>query len=250
MADQEERNRRLQEVLDRFEITVAEANDLSILMDYDIVVIADDSGSMQCAAERGKPETRWQELQSTLAAILGIGTFFYPEGIDVHFLNRQSLLKVKSAQDEAFVNTFKNKPTGRTPLTETLARVARGFDTERKSLLFILTDGEPNGGKGPFTQKLRELVTPPGSKLKVQIMACTSDDDEIEWLGAVDRELKQVDVTDDYYAERKEVLRAGLAPRFTKGDWVMKAMLGPISHKFDGWDELKFKVPDCGCCIS
>lgn len=242
---------KLQAVLDRFEITIAEANDLVILQDYDIAVIADDSGSMQRPAERGKPESRWAELKNTLEALVEISTAFYPEGVDVHFLNRSPLLKVKQAADPQLQRTFSSEPRGSTPLTETLNRVVSQTVTDRGLLLFILTDGEPNGGKGPFVQTLRDLVS--ARTLKVQIMACTSEDDEIEWLNVVDRELKQVDVTDDYYAERKEVLRAGLAPRFTRGDWVLKAMLGPVSHKFDKWDEgLKRRVNtgDCaGCCI-
>merc|ERR1719229_1917542 len=89
------------------------------------------------------------------------------------------------------------------------------------------------------------------AKIRVQIMVCTAEDDEIEWLNGLDRELKEVDVTDDYIAERREVLRAGLAPKFTRGDWCMKAMLGPISHKFDKWDEghgRRAKAGECGPC--
>merc|ERR1712039_647565 len=147
-----------------------------------------------------------------------------------------------------FLAAFASQPSGRTPLTETLQRVASQACTERGVLLFILTDGEPNGGKGPFPRTLRSLVS--NAKLRVQIMACTAEDDEIEWLNDLDCELKEVDVTDDYYAERTQVLQTGLASRFTRGDWCMKAMLGPVSKKFDQWDERckkKVKV-ECDIC--
>mmetsp|Transcript_4796 Transcript_4796/g.13358 ORF Transcript_4796/g.13358 Transcript_4796/m.13358 type:complete len:250 (-) Transcript_4796:19-768(-) len=240
----ESRLQKLQAVLDRFEITIAEANDLVVLQDYDIAVIADDSGSMQRPAEPGRPGSRWDELKTTLEAIVGIATSFYPDGIDVHFLNRNPLLKVKASTDPEFQSTFASLPRGTTPLTETLSRVASEMQSDRKVLLFILTDGEPNGGKTLFIHTLRNLVST--DKLKIQIMACTSEDDEIAWLSVVDRELKEVDVTDDYVSEKKEVMKAGLATTFTRGDWCLKAMLGPVSRKFDAWDESR-RVANSTC---
>jgi len=257
---QSEMMRKLQAVLDRFEITIAEANDLVILQDYDIVIIADDSGSMRNAAQPphmrtvGAPvKTRWDELKETISSIVEIASCFNPAGIDVHFLNREPLQKVQQASDARFQQAFASQPHGRTPLTETLQRVASTVNTERGVLLFILTDGEPNGGKWAFSRTLRSLVST--LKLRVQVMACTAEDDEIEWLNDLDCELKEVDVTDDYHAERSQVLRAGLATRFTRGDWCMKAMLGPVSRKFDGWDERlhpnrRLKQGECEvCCV-
>mmetsp|Transcript_61689 Transcript_61689/g.156103 ORF Transcript_61689/g.156103 Transcript_61689/m.156103 type:complete len:288 (-) Transcript_61689:199-1062(-) len=251
---------KLQAVLDRFEISIAEANDLVVLEDYDIVVIADDSGSMQNAAQpshmrtSGAPiKTRWDELKETISEIIEIASCFNPAGIDVHFLNRPTLPQVKHANDARFHAAFASQPSGRTPLTETLQRVAGQVCTERGVLLFILTDGEPNGGKRPFSRTLKSLVS--SMKLRIQIMACTGDDEEVEWLNDLDCELTELDVTDDYHTERAQVLRTGLAKRFTRGDWCMKAMLGPVSQKFDRWDEggkRSVKAddcgPDCGVC--
>merc|ERR1712187_982152 len=110
--------------------------------------------------------------------------------------------------------------------------------SEKPILLFILTDGEPNGGSSRFCSMMRSAMSD-RTKFKVQIMACTSDDEAVGWLNIVDREFKTVDCTDDYYSEKREVIRAGRTPRFTRGDWCLKAMLGPISSKFDGWDERK-----------
>merc|ERR1712151_1316435 len=87
----------------------------------------------------------------------------------------------------------------------------------------------------PFCRALRHVVS--AAKVRIQIMACTPEDEEIEWLNDLDAELGELDVTDDYYAERAQVLRSGRASRFTRGDWCMKAMLGPVSRKFDQWDE-------------
>mmetsp|Transcript_48685 Transcript_48685/g.136153 ORF Transcript_48685/g.136153 Transcript_48685/m.136153 type:complete len:315 (-) Transcript_48685:208-1152(-) len=243
---------RLQAVLDRFEITIAEAHDLVALEGYELVVICDDSGSMgQPAAppsqrQLGKKSmTRWEELRETVSLIVEIGSCFAEGGIQVLFLNRPGVQNVKSSTDPRFASAFQAPPRGGTPLTETLRSVAQQCASkqnggERPVLLFILTDGEPNGGTAGFKFELRRLVRKESTShtFRVQIMACTGDEEAVGWLDQVDREFHEIDVTDDYYSEMVQVLKdARKVRRFTRADWCMKAMLGPISAKFDGWDE-------------
>jgi len=238
---------RLQAVLDRFEVSIAEANDLVALEDYEIVLLCDDSGSMACPAAPvsqrrlgEKSVTRWEELRETVSLIVEIGSCFDKTGLDVFFLNRPSVHNVTSASDPRFVNAFHAPPKGGTPLTEMMSSVARQCGGERPVLLFILTDGEPSGGTAKFYNELKRLVRKEStsSTFKVQIMACTGDEEAVGWLDQVDREFTEVDVTDDYYSEMLQVLKhARKVNKFTRGDWCMKAMLGPISSKFDGWDE-------------
>jgi len=244
-GDQAKMLQRLNAVLARFEITIAEANELVVLQDYEIVVIADDSGSMRSAAapahmrQIGQPSpTRWDELKHTVSEMAELASCFDSSGIDIFFLNRSPLLGVKGSADASFASAFAALPTGSTPLTETVQRVAERVAGERPVLLFVMTDGMPNGGKDPFIKVMRELTGPNSTaKVRVQIMACTSEESEISWLNELDAELTGVDVTDDYFSERQEVLNAGRVAKFTRGDWCMKAMLGPVSSKFDGWDE-------------
>jgi len=253
---------KLKAVLARFEITIAEANELSVLEDYEMVIIADDSGSMQMSSlppqmrQLGQPgPTRWEELKHTVSEIVEIATCFDTSGVDVFFLNRQPVMGVNSATDPRFLMAFAPPPQGTTPLTETLQRVAARMAGEKPILLFILTDGVPNGGPEPFKRALKRLLAPGAAcKMRVQVMACTGDDNEIGWLNVLDRELAELDVTDDYHTEAAEVVRAGLAKRFTRGDWCMKAMLGPLIHKFDAWDEALGKsshsvTQECECCV-
>eukprot|EP00932_Pfiesteria_piscicida_P005483 SRR837773.15393.p1 GENE.SRR837773.15393~~SRR837773.15393.p1 ORF type:complete len:242 (+),score=58.20 SRR837773.15393:93-728(+) len=197
----------------------------------------------------GQPaRTRWDELQETLSALIEIASCVNSHGIQLHFLNRGPVDNVTSGNDPRFRQAFASPPRGGTPLASTLKRVVQGADREHNVLLFIFTDGEPSDGKAAFKEALRSVVT--DYHAKVQIMACTSDDEVTDWLNRVDREFTQVDVTDDYYSERAEVLKAGLAPRFTRGDWCMKALLGPVSKKYDAWDEkLKHhQTPECELC--
>lgn len=249
---------KLQAVLDRFEVHIADAQDLVVLQDYELYVIADDSGSMQGAAEPprmrqiGQPaKSRWDELKETVSAIIEVASCFDETGVDVFFLNRAPVMKVKNASDAAFTTAFSTPPRGGTPLTETMERVSAHLaNSERKVLIFVLTDGEPNGGKKPFKNALHSITA--GGKVKIQIMACTPEDSEVEWLNDIDADLKAVDVTDDYIAERAEVVRAGIAPNFSRGDWILKALLGPVSRKFDTWDEKlgkrKIKSDPCAEC--
>merc|ERR1719359_499355 len=88
--------RRLAEILERFEISIAEANDLVVLEDYEIVLICDDSGSMTMAslppAQRklGVPTpSRWDELKETVSLIIDLGNCFDDSGLDLYFLNRE-----------------------------------------------------------------------------------------------------------------------------------------------------------------
>lgn len=240
---------KLEEVLNRFEISIASAQDLVALEDYEIVCIVDDSGSMSRSAappaqrQLGKPSrTRWEELQDTISLIVDLGCCFDDSGIDLFFLNRASITGVRSTDDPRFVGAFHAGPCGGTPLTETLGRVAKACGGEKPVLLFVLTDGEPSGGITTFRTELARLVRRQSTShtFRVQIMACTGDEDAVGWLDEIDAEFSEVDVTDDYYSEMLQVLKeAKRVNKFTRGDWCMKAMLGPISAKFDAWDEMQ-----------
>jgi len=237
---------RLRRILDRFEITIAEANDLVVLADYEIVVIADDSGSMSMASAPPSERklgaaipTRWDELRETCSLLVELGCCFDESGLDIFFLNRPALSEVKSARSPAFISAFEARPAGSTPLTECLRAVVSKVGGERPVILFILTDGEPNGGPYAFCQEMERVVKKKSTRatFKVQVMACTDDDEAVGWLNDLDEKFTEVDVTDDFYSERQEVLRAGKVKRFTRGDWLIKALLGPVSTKFDAWDE-------------
>eukprot|EP00754_Rhynchopus_humris_P047121 Rhum_TRINITY_DN6666_c0_g1::Rhum_TRINITY_DN6666_c0_g1_i1::g.20533::m.20533 len=241
----------LQSILDKYEITIAEANDLVLLADYEIVFVADDSGSMQLcsvpAAERklgAAMPTRWDELCQTVSLVAEIACCFDSDGIDVHFLNRAPVRNVTSTSDIRFVQAFQSPPVGGTPLTETVRRLVQEYSKSEKPVLFMLaTDGEPNGGPGPFKMLLQDVLSKriTNTKMNFQILACTEDDTQVEWLNDFDDATDGIDVVDDYYSERKEVLAAGKVRQFKRSDWAIKALLGPISSKYDKLDE---RVPN------
>jgi len=68
-------------------------------------------------------------------------------------------------------------------------------------------------------------------------MACTDEESVMEYLNRADDTISRLDVTDDYASEREEVLKAqGRSFAFSRGDWLCKAMLGPVDVYFDELD--------------
>merc|ERR1740121_501766 len=187
----------------------------------------------------GEPaRTRWGELKQTISLFVDLAACFDESGIDIFFLNRGKI-NAKSATDACFTDAFTKPPAGTTPLTETLMRVVVECGGEKPVLLFMLTDGVPDGGVKPFEEEMRRVVNKQSTQhtFKLQLMACTSDEKSIMWMDHLDKDLPGVDCTDDYFAERDQVLRTRKIEKFTRGDWCLKAMLGPLCQKFDGWDE-------------
>lgn len=103
----------------------------------------------------------------------------------------------------------------------------------------IFTDGKPNHGAQKFADTLRDILKKKTTKLtfRCQILPCTGNDDEIAWLKPLDKELTELDVTDDYLTEKEEAEAKPNAAPFTRGDWCMKAMLGAVLAKYDQLDE-------------
>jgi hypothetical protein len=58
-----------------------------------------------------------------------------------------------------------------------------------------------------------------------------------------DREIPNLDVTDDYESEKNHIKRAkGKQFRFSFGDYVVKSIMGSIEPKLDLLDESKCQI--------
>jgi hypothetical protein len=117
-----------------------------------------------------------------------------------------------------------------------------GRDGGKKLLILVATDGQPTDDrgivdKGTLYNILLQERGPQGAIL-VTFVACTDDEGEIGYLNEWDQRIPNIDVVDDYYSERTEVLRVqGSDFPFSRGDWVCKLLLGGIDPEIDGLDE-------------
>lgn len=151
---------------------------------------------------------------------------------------------------QEFLTLFRQyQPKGYTPLSRALDQVLRDnlnlVNNERKLLIIIVTDGEPTDDRGNsdisgFKKCLESRK--PADRIFTSIIACTDQDDSMDYLNRMDRTLKNLDVLDDYRNEKKEISKKrGPSYPFSYGDYVVKALIGSVDKSLDQMDEKKDK---------
>ena len=221
--------------------------DLLSIAGADIVVVADDSGSMACVANPGNysnPMTRWDELRETLIKLAHMLLVVdHTDGFNVQFLNDPAWheLHTKQQVEALFTN---RRPSGTTPLGARLQPLLngswhpKGHGAETDLILLVMTDGSPSDVD---FAGLTRLVQAKAKNVYVTFLMCTEDDDVV---GAYNRYLDRipgVDITDDYASEKREVEAHGRKLSYYK--WLAKAVLGGKLVKYDKMDE-----PPPSCC--
>jgi hypothetical protein len=237
------REQRLKELCGIYEINPYFAERIKALEGYEIVVVADDSGSMNsilCSNNPyGKAQTRWDELRITIGIVVDIAATLDHNGIDVYFLNRPALKNIThSAQLEA---EFKRKPSGGTGIVPILRSIF-SVKCDAPRLIILATDGQPtdayNNSNIPEFKSVLQYERSHNDYMT--ILACTDDDDVMDYLNNWDKELPRLDVVDDYHSERKEIIAVqGTSFPFSFGDYVVKALMGSVDPWFDKLDEVK-----------
>jgi len=124
-----------------------------IKLNYDIVVVVDDSTSMQL----GSPVSRWQECSGAIAAIAEAALEFDTGGIEVYFLNSPNNGTCKTAAEvQGLFKSVRLSPG--TPTGARLEELLRDYwrqlkasrrlfgapvDPPKPVIYIVLTDGEP-----------------------------------------------------------------------------------------------------------
>ncbi|KAJ3226208.1 hypothetical protein HDU81_007426 [Chytriomyces hyalinus] len=238
-------------LVQRHEISNMMALKLRKLEAYDVVVICDDSGSMNIKCAAGSDPfapipTRWDELKQTVLTVTDIASTLDEDGIDIYFLNRPPLRNViGSLQLE---RVFADPPRGYTPTARVLRQVLNEkrqaiSEGAKKLLVLIATDGVPTTDMGADDRYgLRQVLTMERGRpedVPVVFLACTDDESEIGYLNEWDTSIPYIDVADDYHTERKQILAVqGPHFSFSRGDWVCKMLLGPVDREVDALDEV------------
>mgnify|MGYP002394071939 FL=1 len=156
--------------------------------------------------------TRWDELKQIVSIIVDFASVLDPDGIDIYFLNRPPLPKVKDSSQLAVA--FANPPNGLTPITRVLRQILqekRSVVQERKLLIIIATDGEPTDDYGiidiDILERILKTERKPADRIPITFCACTEDDQAVEYLNKWDKKIPFVDVCDDYRTEREQIQR-------------------------------------------
>ena len=223
--------------------------DLLSVAGADIVVVADDSGSMGAVANYVTRSTRWTELRDTLQKLAHMLLVVdHTDGFHIQFLNDPTWHEIRSgSQVETLF--YGRQPKGRTPLATRLRPLLsgqwhpKGHGAETDLILLIMTDGEPSDCS--FSE-LRQLVGQKSPKVFCTFMMCTEEDDVVEQYNKSLDRLPGVDITDDYVSEKKEVEKLGNKLSYYK--WMAKAVLGGKMPKYDHMAE-KRAGGGGGCCV-
>jgi hypothetical protein len=218
---------------------------LKQLETFEIIIVIDDSGSMNTRAGsvnvNNPNQTRWEEAKKTSSIIIDIASIMDNNGVNIHFLNRSPLIGISSS--EQLDLSFSIKPQGYTPIVPILKNIYKNPIKKGKSnrLVILLTDGQPTSNTGQINiQEFKSCLL--NDRLPsdyLNIVACTDDDNVMSYLNNWDDTIPRLDVIDDYGSEYNEVIRAqGKNFPFSYGDYVVKSMLGSVDPYFDHLDEV------------
>lgn len=234
-------------LMDKYEVSPRFVKMIEILRNYDISIIADDSGSMNTIVDGC--QTRWEELKKIIMIILKIARTLDSDGIDISFLNRGTYENVK---DEHQIDMmFVDNPNGRTDILTPLKEIYAKHSIKRakKPLLILLfTDGRPTNKYGDevdengrtMIQNLSDLLKQKDEDVFVNIILCTDDDSVVNEYEKIDKDddNKNIDLNDDYKSQQKKIKSIqGQNFDFSYGDYITKCMLGSIVPELDKLDE-------------
>jgi hypothetical protein len=238
----EDKQAKVRELCARYHINPLFESALWSLNEYHIIFLCDDSGSMNSPAGAGK--TRWQELKEVVGEVFDISLIFDPVGMDVYFLNRQSYLNVRNR--DIIDGMFLAPPSGGTPLLTKLTEINQYYSSGNhpvRKLVIVATDGEPSDDRAPYNQFKSVLGAMVRNNMRIGFLACTDQDDQVEYLNDIDRQYSEIDVNDDYYTEFRQIQRTqGTGFLFSYGDYVVKAIAGSIDNRLDGLDEVRIQI--------
>jgi hypothetical protein len=244
-----------------------------LLNECDIVIIADDSGSMR--QKTFGNQTRWIQLKNIISICTEIINCISSSTIDLCFVNKydEYYNNIKTSQE--IEDIFHNRePCGLTPLIFTLNQILMRKKKSKKLLILIVTDGEPTdynrtgvNTSNDSINEFKKILMEKNDNVYVNILACTDDRDSMKYLNRWDREIKNLDVIENYIAERYQILSKGKVQKFSFGEYVVKALIGSLDENIDKLDELSneysgefsqqvsrdFREENsvkCGCCVS
>ncbi|MCJ1368414.1 hypothetical protein MMC16_007556 [Acarospora aff. strigata] len=218
---------------------------------YDIIIYADDSGSM--AFEEGGE--RIQDLKLMVGRVADVATLFDDDGILVRFMNGTTEGNGirDSGSASQMIMCLQVQFNGMTPLGTMLNQkiiqpfLMGGIQTRNLSkpiLVIIITDGEPTGEpKTTVAQVIKNaknmaMNSPYGpGAIAFEFAQVGKDQAAQAFLGQLDKDPevgRMIDATSYYELEAEEYKRKGV--QLTPDLWLVKLMVGAIDQSFDEQD--------------
>ncbi|VVT45686.1 uncharacterized protein SAPINGB_P000840 [Magnusiomyces paraingens] len=241
---------KIDQVSQYWKIPMEIALDLVRLALYDIIIYADDSGSMSFE-ENGE---RIDDLKLIISRAAYIASLFDDDGIEVRFMNNSTEGNGLRSEQEVLNLVSRVQFRGLTPLGTNLERKvltplvigpARNRALKKPVLVITVTDGTP-AGESPSTltnviaqakNELSRTQYGPGA-LGLQFAQVGNDIRAREFLAKLDVDPivgGMVDCTSNFEVEQDEMARLGV--NLDPQTWLVKMLLGAIDPSYDEQDE-------------
>eukprot|EP00879_Flechtneria_rotunda_P000381 GHRR01000473.1.p2 GENE.GHRR01000473.1~~GHRR01000473.1.p2 ORF type:complete len:470 (+),score=208.18 GHRR01000473.1:347-1756(+) len=234
----------------RWRMPVELALDLSALALYDIIMFADDSGSM-AFEENGE---RIEDLKLISSKVAEIATMFDDDGILMRFMNSPTEGNgIRSPTDVAQL-LASVQYTGLTPIATALQQkvlqpivyhLASTGQLQKPVLIISITDGEPTDNPRDLVVQVikdaRNRLAPQyGPKAIAFEFAQVGKDQRAQaFLGRLDTDPEvgsSIDCTSYFELEAAEYQKKGI--QLSPEAWLVKMMVGGIDPSSDKGDEL------------
>ena len=235
----ENKKQHLLNIINKYKINYYFSEKLEIIKNYNIVLLIDDSGSMNTLLnDHTNFTSRWEKLKQVVNSIIDIGTVYNENGIDLYFLNRPKILNIKTKEQVHYI--FDILPKGETPLTKRFNQILNDYKNNSKPLLIIiLTDGVPYVNcKYDLNNFTNILKKKDNSKTYISFLACSDNLDDIGYLNKLNNKQRNIYVLNDYYLEYKKIIKVrGNNFKYSFGNHIVRLLLGSLIPKLNKLDK-------------
>ena len=223
--------------------------DLAVMGLYDIVIFADDSGSMSTRESKEDNMTRFDIMKNVIETIGFWSTLMDSDGIVVRFFN--SNVEGNGVTNSADVSKLFNsvRPSGSTPMGSNLKLkifdkiihpLIQSNELLRPVLIITVTDGIPDSQTDVTNniiniKKYFEKTKYGSNGVAFSFAQIGSDSGATDYLNTLDTHPlvgNIIDCTSEFSIEQKQC-----GPGFNESVWVIKLMIGAIDPSYDMADE-------------
>lgn len=235
--------------------TLDMTTDLAVLGLYDIIIFADDSGSMATTEPNEDNMKRFDIMKTVIETIGFWSTLMDPDGVVVRFFN--SGIEGNGIANCADVSKLFNKvkPSGSTPMGKNLKSkifnqiiqpVINAHELSRPVLIITITDGVPDSQSDVINSicEIKNLCSQSvygSNAVAFSFAQIGTDSVATEYLNKLDTHPQVgniIDCTSEFSIEKKQCGQG-----FNESVWVIKLMIGAIDPSYDQADEVGYTNP-------